>query len=551
MKVWKNLFQVFLGEPKFRLLLAGALVTGILAGTATTAIIARIHMLISSGKMDFSLAEAGPFLLLFAAHATFGIFSATLATRLREELLFDLRMSLSRHLMETPWIEIEKIGNARILGVFTQVIQAILRSLERLPAYTKRLTLLVGLWIYMAWLSPVLFSCIAGTLVLGGLFYILPLAISRKLESRRIEAQQDTLRQFNHLVLGIKELLLNRAKKSSIVRYWLEPSGRRLVDLARRAELFQVSLSTFGDLLAFVALLLLIRFSPGAGFQSTKDLSDFLIVAVFSIGPTGSLVRFFFNFQKLKAALDAYDEVAHVFEAGKRLGNHPPASVADQWDSDLRAITFRDVRFTYRDEDGRPTCQIGPIDLRLEPGRIHFIAGGNGSGKTTLGNLICGLYAPDEGEIQVDGSPIDDSDREGYRQLFSAVFFQFHLFDSLLGLEGRYDQEEADRLRHLLQLQNHLAIEDAMFSLDGLSQGQQRRLALLAALLENRPVYLFDEWAADQDPEFKKTFYEVILPELKSRGKLVIVITHDEAYFHCADILYRLEDGRLADNGGI
>jgi len=62
-------------------------------------------------------------------------------------------------------------------------------------------------------------------------------------------------------------------------------------------------------------------------------------------------------------------------------------------------------------------------------------------------------------------------------------------------------------------------------------------------------VYLFDEWAADQDPVFKKVFYTQLLPELKARGKAVLVISHDERYFGAADRVIRLDYGKLAPEG--
>ncbi|CDG83359.1 hypothetical protein [Janthinobacterium agaricidamnosum] len=58
-------------------------------------------------------------------------------------------------------------------------------------------------------------------------------------------------------------------------------------------------------------------------------------------------------------------------------------------------------------------------------------------------------------------------------------------------------------------------------------------------------MYLFGEWAAGQDRLFKRVFYTRLLPDLKARGKTVILITHDDAYFHCADRVIKLEDGHL------
>lgn len=199
-----------------------------------------------------------------------------------------------------------------------------------------------------------------------------------------------------------------------------------------------------------------------------------------------------------------------------------------------------------REGDERP-FRLGPIDLTFRPGEVTFLVGGNGSGKTTLALLLLGLYRPESGRILLDGVPIDDSNREAYRQLFSTVFSDFHLFDSLLGLE----QDNLDGVARVylerLQLDTKVRIEGGSFSTQALSQGQRKRLALLTAYVEDRPFYLFDEWAADQDPLFRKVFYTELLPDLKARGKAVLVITHDDRYFSRADRCVRLDVGRLVD----
>ena len=76
----------------------------------------------------------------------------------------------------------------------------------------------------------------------------------------------------------------------------------------------------------------------------------------------------------------------------------------------------------------RSSFQIGPIDFTLDSGELVFITGGNGSGKSTFLRVLSGLYPPDSGEITLDGMPIDDSTRDHYRNLMSAIFFDYHLF---------------------------------------------------------------------------------------------------------------------------
>jgi putative ATP-binding cassette transporter len=204
------------------------------------------------------------------------------------------------------------------------------------------------------------------------------------------------------------------------------------------------------------------------------------------------------------------------------------------------------ITYSYRQEDSADQFVLGPIDLSIEPGELLFIAGGNGSGKTTLAKLIVGLYAPESGKIRYDRSFVNDSNRDSYRQLFSAVFSDPFLFESLLGLEKSQLDERAREYLCRLQLDDKVAVKDGVLSTTELSQGQRKRLALLTCYLEDRPIYFFDEWAADQDPKFKELFYCSLLPELKSRGKTVIVISHDDRYYGVADRVVTLESGCLS-----
>jgi len=176
---------------------------------------------------------------------------------------------------------------------------------------------------------------------------------------------------------------------------------------------------------------------------------------------------------------------------------------------------------------------------------LVFLIGGNGSGKTTLVKLLMGLYEPESGEIRVDNKPVTMNERDDYRQQFSAVFFDFYLFERLFGFEAKDVDAESQKYLDLLQLSHKLTIKDGHLSTVDLSQGQRKRVALLNAYLEDRPIYIFDEWAADQDPQFKQIFYYQLVPELKSRGKTVIVISHDDRYYGLADRLIKLESGKI------
>ncbi len=216
-------------------------------------------------------------------------------------------------------------------------------------------------------------------------------------------------------------------------------------------------------------------------------------------------------------------------------------------------------RIDHRGHDDRPVplgapataedgsgFRLGPLDLVFEPGQITFVVGGNGSGKSTLAKLITGLYVPRTGTISLNGEPIDHRNIEWFRQNTSAVFTDFHLFEDYLGFDRPGIDDEVRHYLEQLQIAHKVTVRDGKLSTIALSQGQRKRLALLTALLEDRPIYLFDEWAADQEPRFRDVFYGEILTDLKRRGKTVIVITHDDRYFDRADQLVKLDFGRVA-----
>jgi putative ATP-binding cassette transporter len=210
-------------------------------------------------------------------------------------------------------------------------------------------------------------------------------------------------------------------------------------------------------------------------------------------------------------------------------------------------VTMEGVQFGYEttEQAGRGFT-LGPIDFRMRPGELIFVIGGNGSGKSTFVNVLAGLYPPQQGRLAIAGVDVTDANRSAYSENFSVVFSDFHLFEKLLGLRGPELQSRTESYLTLLRIQDKVKFRGDAYSTIDLSQGQRKRLALVTAYLEDRPFYVFDEWAADQDPEYKEVFYSRLLPDLRDRGKAVVVITHDDRYFHLGDRVLKLDEGRLS-----
>jgi putative ATP-binding cassette transporter len=271
-------------------------------------------------------------------------------------------------------------------------------------------------------------------------------------------------------------------------------------------------------------------------------LIGYTLVILYMMNPIQVILNIIPSFATASASMQKLEQLGltlHEGDASEEITRQLKAGAS--WQS----VELVGVTHTYHREGEPGGFILGPIDLTLEPGELLFITGGNGSGKTTLAKLLLSLYIPKEGEIYLDGKVLTDETREQYRQLFSVVFSDFYLFESLFGLDSISLDANARKYLAQLQLDHKVKVEDGVLSTIDLSQGQRKRLALLTAYLEDRPIYLFDEWAADQDPLFKEIFYYQLLPELKARGKALIVISHDDRYYQVADRVIKLESGKL------
>ena len=248
----------------------------------------------------------------------------------------------------------------------------------------------------------------------------------------------------------------------------------------------------------------------------------------------------------LKIAMENIEALHSQIKAGRAALGRDAQAFQRCAPQPFKNIRLEALRYHYQSSNGKTPFAIGPIDLNLESGQVFFITGGNGSGKTTLFKLIAGLYLPQEGRILVDGKPVRRADVESYRALFSPVFSDFHLFDRLYGIDSP-DLSVVQGWLERFGLSDKVTIEDGKLSTINLSSGQRRRLALLAAVLEDRPVLILDEITADQEIEFRQYFYSDFLPKMKREGKTIVIITHDDRYFSSADQLLKLEYGRVVE----
>jgi len=356
------------------------------------------------------------------------------------------------------------------------------------------------------------------------------------------QEQNALFRHYRALTEGIKELKIHQRRRDVFLTRALQATSDTMRGANVKGLAYYAAAESWGQFLFFLFIGLLIFVLPVLRHVNSATLAAYSLTMLYITGPLQVILAFIPALGRARIALQQVEALGISLESA---GPEKVPAVNLVPANSPSLLELANVTHTYRQEHDDSSFMLGPIDLTFRPGEMTFIVGGNGSGKTTLAKIITGLYSPEQGAITLNGERIMEESSEYYRQHFSAVFSDFFLFESLLGLESMEVDEHARAYLSKLRLDQKVSIKDGALSTIDLSRGQRKRLALLTAYLEDRPFYVFDEWASDQDPVFKETFYLELLPELKSRGKTLIVITHDEKYFSLADRIVELDYGKL------
>jgi putative ATP-binding cassette transporter len=517
------------------------ILAGIISGTTNAALLAMISHLLGSTAHTSSL-----FIIIFFALcitlpiARFG--SEAMLINLSSKAMLALRMRLSRQILSAPLRRLEELGPHRLFATLTEDVPTIGNSLVNIPILTMHVSIVLGCLIYLGWLSwPILLGVI-GFIIVGVLSYQIPL---RKGTQRYVIVREEWDKLFKHfqaVTSGVKEMKLHHDRREAFLTKALYPTAASLRKHAMIGHLMFVGANSYGQSLFFILIGLILFITRSMSAINAQTLIGFTLVILYMMTPMQMILTLIPNLANASVSMRKVEKLGltlHESDASKEIPRQLKAGAS--W----KSVELVGVTHTYHREGEPNGFLLGPIDLTLEPGELLFITGGNGSGKTTLAKLLLSLYIPEDGEIYLDGKVVTDETREQYRQLFSVVFSDFYLFESLFGLDSVHLDANARKYLAQLQLDHKVKVEEGALSTIDLSQGQRKRLALLTAYLEDRPIYLFDEWAADQDPLFKEIFYHQLLPELKAKGKALIVISHDDRYYHVADQVIKLDSGKL------
>jgi putative ATP-binding cassette transporter len=523
---------------------------GIASGLANTALIQTIN------KQLFG--ETNSLVILFLAFCTLmlvtRIASQLLLLRISQDAVSDLQIMISERIIAAPLKNVEALGSAKIMASLTGDINILSGLLLLFPTFATQISIVFGCLIYLVYLSWQLFLYLLLFIVLG-LFLHLAITKKARLYMATAREKQDKLvRQVEDLTSGIKELKLNYKRSDQFINEQMYGTVSTIRNLRISGRRLYIVAQSWGQILIFLVLGSLVFFWPTLFDGDQKSLiSQYILVMLFAIAPLSNLLSRIpsvtqanISLQKINKILDELAEDDHI------RSNVTDLKPKTEWEH----LVFDEVYYDY-ELGGNSICvsnkkfALGPINLSLYPGQLVFIVGKNGSGKSTLGKLIVGLYSPTSGDVIFNGERVTRENKQAYLKNFSTVFSDYHLFESLLGidLDKNVDKDVENFIRDF-GLERDLTISDGVYSTISLSQGQKRRLAMLNAYLENRAIYLFDEWAADQDPEFRDLFYKKFLPELKAAGKTIIVISHDAPYFDQADRVITIDEGCVREDTG-
>jgi putative ATP-binding cassette transporter len=409
----------------------------------------------------------------------------------------------------------------------------------RLPELVQGIILTFGSAAYLAWLSGKMLVVTALWMALtiwGG--FVLVSRVYKHMATLR-ETEDKLYNDFQTVLEGRKELTLNRERAGHVFNNLYLPDAREYRHHIIRADTFHLSAVNWSNIMMLGAIGLVFWMANSLGWADTNVAATYSLTLLFLRTPLLSAIG---ALPTLLSAQVAFNKLKQ-FSLAPYQPDFPRPQLYPNWET----LELRDVTFTYQDK----TFSVGPINLTLRRGELVFLIGGNGSGKSTLAMLLTGLYEPVSGEILLDGKPLAKEKPEDYRKLFSAVFTDVWLFDQLLGAEGQQaDPALVDHWLQQLKMAHKLELKDGKILDLKLSKGQKKRVALLLALAEERDILLLDEWAADQDPHFRREFYQVLLPLMQEMGKTIFAISHDDHYFIHADRLLEMRNGQLSELTG-
>ncbi|MGY3617873.1 cyclic peptide export ABC transporter [Bradyrhizobium sp. USDA 10063] len=535
--------QIFhLLRPYWQIVLGGSLL-GLVGGASVAGLLALVNRGLYAGQHDAATllgAFAGLCILILIGSVGADIS----ANYVGQRIIGALRKSLAAKILLAPIDQLEIYRTHRLIPVLTHDVDTISDFAFFFSSFFVSLVIAIGCLVYLAILSWPLCLVTGLVIILGSIAH----AYARTRGVQGFNAARDSEDQlqkhYRAIAEGAKELRLNRSRRQRVYVDQLQRTVDRISSIQIKSINLFVTARALGTILFFVVIGVALALRPFLWPDSPASVSSgFVLVLLYMRGPVDQVIGILPALGRAQVAIRRIAELSEQFSTPEQGLLTNPAATTEA-SGKVESIELRGVSYGFQHVSGSDPFVLGPIDLCIRGGDIVFIVGENGSGKTTLIKLLLGLYTPQSGTVLRDGAPVVVETRDDYRQLFTTIFSDYYLFEDLLQ-DSRSVPDMAERYLERLELAHKVSVENGVFTTTDLSTGQRKRLALMNAWIEDRPVLVFDEWAADQDPTFRHIFYTELLPDLKRLGKTIIVISHDDRYFAAADHLVRLRHGKI------
>ncbi len=527
----KNLWQYVIGT-----------MFSMASGTCGALVIKQIHGALNGGLdgqafiMEFGLYLAGSVGL--------GLVGSQILTKVSAKNLKELTISLSKKILRAPYQKIE-IEQDKIIPILTTDLARIGSTAGQMPDLITSTFILLGCFIYMLTLSLPMTLIGIGIFLVNMLMITFLLPMLRNHETDDKDLRYRLFRQLKAMVSGLKELSFKKKLRQSYVNVLIAKTIDQRSTLQVKNTFLINSFGKLENLMVMIALAVAVAYAQGTEMMASGKFVEFLAIAIFLVTPMRKVNGFLRVIHRTTMSINQIEAL------GVQLSGFQPKSnkriPTEDWTSRDPIISFREITHAYESEEEHESFDMGPISFDVYENETVFIIGGNGSGKTTLIKLLTGLYLPMSGTLIYKNHPITEEYLDNYQNTISPLFSDDFVFDILYHIDDDLLEKQGQEYLDYLELSNKVKILNQKYTTTNLSFGQKKRLNLVTGLLENKDIYVFDEWAANQDPYFKTKFYEEILPRLKKAGKTIFVISHDDYYFPMADRKIKLRDGKKVD----
>lgn len=532
---------------KSRLLIAFIAILGIFNSLLNTGLLVFINSTISQQPLPFfPQYDWQIFVALILVSVITAKLFQTYMIRMTNNILFDFEMAILNKLKHAPYEDFELLGNEKVYTVINDT-KVLGHVPEVFMTAFNSLILVVCCFAYLFIISPIGALIILGIMLGLLVFYLVRNRVIENDMNRQRDLQNTYYRHLGDMLSGFKELKMSIRRNLNIFEGFLVKNRILSRDISVRTSIRYMDNELTGTYSWYIVFGIIMFVLPRVFGISIGTTSSFLITILYMIGPIAVLITLIPTYTQVKISVERinmFDKMLNSIESMGETDN------TDNLRPAFENIRFENVSYKYKDTDTGQSFMLEPINLTIKKGEMIFVIGGNGSGKSTFGFLLTGLYRPHSGKIFLNGKEISGDYYQRYSDMISAVFTNNYLFsENYDGYEMNSQNKQLADVMKLMRMEDKLKIDEEKNKIDRrLSKGQQKRLALMLALMEKKEILVLDEWAAEQDPAFRNYFYKEVLPKLKSEGKTVVVITHDDDFYSMADRIIKFNFGQIVSD---